>query len=63
MQIGNDFTNRRGIQKQHKRAVPSCRNLIFCNLVFCNSQLTLFPQQEGKGFMKLGPGQVRKKTL
>ncbi len=32
--------------------LASCRNFIFCNLVFCNSQLTLFPHKKGKVTLK-----------
>lgn len=38
--------------------LASCRNFIFCNLLFCNSQLTLFPTRR-KGFIKLRLCQVR----
>lgn len=53
-----DMVSSNNIGKQ----MVSWRNLIFCNLVFCNSRLTLFLTKR-KGFIKLGQGQVRKMTL
>lgn len=38
-----------------ERELASCRNFIFCNLLFCNSQLTLFPRKKER-FHKAGTG-------
>lgn len=53
-----DMASKNNIREQ----LASCRNFIFCNLVFCNSPLTLFPTRR-KGFLKLGLRQVRTKTV